>query len=82
MGSSFDEVSQISFTDHFEGEGERRILTMSEELALMNRRILYSAMTEAGFSVNPNEWWHFGYGDKLSASLTGAPHAVYSIMRI
>jgi D-alanyl-D-alanine dipeptidase len=82
MGSSFDEVSPISFADHFEAEGEKRTLTMSEELALMNRRILYSVMTEAGFAVNPNEWWHFGYGDKLSASLTEAPFAVYSILKI
>jgi D-alanyl-D-alanine dipeptidase len=82
MGSAFDEVSQISFADHFEVERAQRTLTMSEELALMNRRILYSVMTEAGFAVNPNEWWHFGYGDKLSASLTNAPHAVYSILKI
>ncbi len=82
MGSAFDEVSPISFTDHFEREGEKRTLTISEELALMNRRTLYHVMTEAGFTVNPNEWWHFGYGDRLSASLTGAPFAIYSIMKI
>jgi zinc D-Ala-D-Ala dipeptidase len=26
---------------------------------LANRRILREAMTQAGFSVNPTEWWHF-----------------------
>jgi D-alanyl-D-alanine dipeptidase len=82
MGSAFDEVSPISHVDHFEREGQKRTLTMSEELARQNRRILYAVMTEAGFAVNPNEWWHFGYGDKLSASLTEAPFAVYSIMQI
>lgn len=82
MGSMFDEVSPISFADHFEHEGARRTLTMSEDLARTNRRILYAVMTEAGFAVNPNEWWHFGYGDKLSASLTDADFAVYSVMQI
>lgn len=82
MGSYFDDVSTVSFADHFEREGEKRALTMSEELARQNRRILYHAMTSAGFVVNPNEWWHFGYGDQLSAWNSDAPHAVYSVMHL
>ncbi len=82
MGSYFDDVSPISFADHFEGEGERRMLTMSEELARANRRLLYHVMSSVGFVVNPNEWWHFGYGDQLSAWNSDVPHAVYSVMYI
>jgi D-alanyl-D-alanine dipeptidase len=82
MGSAFDEVSPVSFVDHFEQEGVIRRLTPKEEIARANRRILYFAMTEMGFVVNPNEWWHFGSGDQLSASISGAPHAVYSVMKI
>ncbi len=82
MGSAFDEVASISFVDHFEEERNRRKLTEEEELALTNRRILYFAMTKAGFVVNPNEWWHFGFGDQLSAAISGASHAVYSVMKI
>ena len=82
MGSDFDEVSPISFVDHFENEGARRQLTEDESLAELNRRILYFAMTEAGFTVNPNEWWHFGVGDQLSAIVSGAPCAVYSVLNI
>lgn len=82
MGSDFDEVSPVSFVDHFEQEEARRQLTEDEALAELNRRILYFAMTEAGFTVNPNEWWHFGMGDQLSAIVGGAPHAVYSVMTI
>lgn len=82
MGSYFDDVSPVSFVDHFERAGDARILTMSEELARANRRILYHTMIDVGFVVNPNEWWHFGFGDQLSAFNSGAPHAVYSVMRI
>jgi D-alanyl-D-alanine dipeptidase len=82
MGSAFDEVSAISYVDHFEAEARKRHLTEKEELALQNRRILYFAMTNAGFVVNPNEWWHFGFGDQLSAAISGANHAVYSVMKI
>ena len=80
MGSAFDEVSAISFADHFEREGELRELTSEEQLARTNRRTLYHAMVSEGFVVNPNEWWHFGYGDQLSARNSGASCAVYSIL--
>ncbi len=56
MGSPFDEVSAISFADHFEREGEYRALTDREVLARANRRILYHSMWKEGFVVNPNEW--------------------------
>ncbi len=82
MGSDFDAVTAVSFADHFEREGEIRTLSDNETQARNNRRILYHAMSSQGFIVNPNEWWHFGYGDQLSAQLSGAPHAVYSVLPI
>lgn len=80
MGSHFDEVSPISHTDHFERVLKERSLTMSEEIALKHRRLLYWAMTTQGFVGNPNEWWHFGVGDQLSAKISGAEAAVYSLL--
>ena len=80
MGSLFDEVSAISFADHFEREGERRALLDTEVLARANRRILYHAMHNEGFVVNPNEWWHFGFSDQLSAFHSDAPSALYSVL--
>lgn len=82
MGGVFDDVSPISFVDHFEKEGSLRALTEDEIETRKNRRILYAAMTRAGFTVNPNEWWHYGFGDQLSSSLLRAPHAVYSVMQV
>ena len=81
MGSHFDEVSSISHTDHFERLLKERPLTMSEEIALSHRRLLYFAMTEEGFVSNPNEWWHFGVGDQMSANC-GRISAVYSVLII
>ena len=82
MGSDFDEVSTLSFVDYFEREETVRTLTDTQLHARNNRRVLYHAMTSSGFVVNPNEWWHFGYGDQLSAQLSGAPHSVYSVLRL
>jgi D-alanyl-D-alanine dipeptidase len=82
MGSAFDAVDTVSFVDHFERLAQQRPLSTREETALLNRRLLYWVMREAGCVVNPNEWWHFGYGDQLSAILSGRPYAVYSTMDI
>jgi D-alanyl-D-alanine dipeptidase len=75
MGSLFDDPSAISHTDRFERDETE--VSFSAEEARANRRILYWAMTEAGFANHPNEWWHYSYGDQMWAALTGAPMALY-----
>jgi D-alanyl-D-alanine dipeptidase len=42
-----------------------------------NRRILSAALTTAGLVNYPTEWWHWSYGDRYWALMTGAPHALY-----
>ncbi len=41
------------------------------------RDILRIAMESAGFICYPPEWWHWSYGDKYWAVVTGADHALY-----
>ena len=36
-----------------------------------NRRILYHAMLDAGFTNLPSEWWHYDYGTKFWGYFTG-----------
>lgn len=62
MGTKFDEFNNKTRTDYFEHRYNLRIL--------FNRRILYDAMINAGFVNNPEEWWHFDYGDAIWAELT------------
>lgn len=45
--------------------------------ARANRTILATALTRAGFVNYPTEWWHWSFGDRYWALLTGARHAVY-----
>ncbi|GAA3831485.1 M15 family metallopeptidase [Sphaerisporangium flaviroseum] len=45
--------------------------------AMENRRILCTAMTSAGFVNYPTEWWHWSYGDRYWAFITGARYAKY-----
>ncbi|MEO2217712.1 M15 family metallopeptidase [Chromobacterium vaccinii] len=48
------------------------------ESARANRRILIRAMRDAGFVNYPSEWWHWSYGDRYWAAVSGAPAALYA----
>ncbi len=67
LGSAFDELSA-------------RAPTAAPGLlpaARANRDVLVRAMAEAGFVNWPDEWWHWGCGDPLSAALRGDAVARY-----
>lgn len=74
MGGVFDELTELAWTDRYE---HMECSSMSDEEARANRRLLYWAMTEAGFANNPTEWWHYSWGDQLWARLNGQPAAHY-----
>lgn len=42
-----------------------------------NRFVLNDALHTAGFVNYPFEWWHFSFGDKYWAYITGADSALY-----
>jgi D-alanyl-D-alanine dipeptidase len=42
-----------------------------------NRRILYDAMTKAGFINYPREWWHYSYGDRFWAAANNLSECIY-----
>jgi len=74
MGGIFDDLTEEAWTDGFE---RKAIVSMSDEEARSNRRLLYWAMTDAGFANNPTEWWHYSWGDQLWAKLGGHASAHY-----
>jgi D-alanyl-D-alanine dipeptidase len=45
--------------------------------ARANRELLAAALTGAGLVNYPTEWWHWSYGDRYWALLTGAAEARY-----
>ncbi len=45
--------------------------------ARRHRTVLARAMRGAGFVNYPTEWWHWSYGDRYWALVTGAPAARY-----
>ena len=53
MGSDYDEFSIRAFPTYPGGTGEQR----------ERRELLRSLMAGEGFTVYPEEWWHFDYVD-------------------
>ena len=51
MPSGYDEFSERASPDYKGGTDQERA----------NRDMLRRAMEKEGFTVNPNEWWHFDY---------------------
>jgi D-alanyl-D-alanine dipeptidase len=53
MPSAYDEMSPRAYPDYPGGTPEQRA----------RRDLLRAAMEREGFTVEPNEWWHFNYKD-------------------
>ena len=64
MGTEFDTFKETAWAYYFEKNN-------SNLIARENRRILYHAMLDAGFTNLPSEWWHYDFGDKYWAYFTG-----------
>ncbi|MGN9838064.1 M15 family metallopeptidase [Nonomuraea sp. H19] len=45
--------------------------------ARRHRKILAAALESAGLVNYPTEWWHWSYGDRYWALMTGSRHALY-----
>lgn len=74
MGTAFDEAVPASHSDYFERHAPT---DDTQRLARDNRRLLYHAMSEAGFTNLPSEWWHYDFGDQLWAWYRGEREALY-----
>ncbi|MEK5266564.1 M15 family metallopeptidase [Weizmannia sp. FSL W8-0401] len=64
MGTDFDEFTEKAHSLFYE---KKKFLTTEEKVIRNNRKLLRTSMLEAGFRSNPDEWWHFDYGNALWA---------------
>lgn len=74
MGTAFDEPVKESHTVALEA---LTAPTERQRIARDNRRLLYNAMTDQGFTNLPSEWWHYDCGDQLWAYHGGREAACY-----
>ncbi len=66
MGVIFDEFSERTNSNYYE------INDISKSIR-DNRRMLYNAMTNAGFTNLPSEIWHYDYGNRAWAFYNNKP---------
>jgi len=57
MGTVFDHFGPEAASLYFENN-------TGNDLARQNRRILREAMSSEDFAIDPDEWWHFDYGNQ------------------
>lgn len=67
MGSEYDYFGDRSRVDIEQELFENGEITRRE---LLNRRLLREIMTEAGWEVEPSEWWHFNSMPRAEAQKT------------
>ncbi len=72
MGSPIDEISPRSHPDYFASAAAD-----PEQRYHHHRQLLAQVMRQAGFAQHPQEWWHFCYGERMWAWLTGEAAAIY-----
>ena len=65
MPSAYDEMSPRAYPDYPGGTAEQRA----------RRDLLRAAMEQQGFTVEPNEWWHFNYRDWRQYPILDVPFA-------
>lgn len=70
MGTKFDYFGPEAAALYFE---ENR----TNPVVQHNRKILREAMQAEGFRIEPEEWWHFDYGNQLWATTMHKPYALY-----
>jgi D-alanyl-D-alanine dipeptidase len=73
MGSSFEDLSEISQSDYFERQLDRDLLS-PDDPRLCARRLLHQAMSREGFLNEPPLYWHFDWGNQLYVKTHGIRH--------
>lgn len=78
FGTSFDWGGKEAALNYFEVLATQRELTVDEEEAKHNRRLLYNVMTKAGFQPYADEWWHYNSSkSQMGAKTAGLSYAEY-----
>lgn len=68
LGTYFDDPDEKSHTHFYERELQAGRIARDDE-RLLHRRALYGAMTQAGFTNYPYEFWHYDYGNRMYACM-------------
>jgi len=83
FGTKWDHGGSEAALNYFEILAQERDLTKDEEDARQNRRLLYNAMTGAGFEPYADEWWHYNSKkSQMGAKTARIDRAEYGAMEL
>lgn len=66
LGCKFDEFCDRTYTNYYKDYKDLESINIHK-----NRMILYNSMIKAGFTNLESEYWHYDYGNKNWADITG-----------
>ncbi|MBL4673436.1 MAG: hypothetical protein JKX81_14350 [Arenicella sp.] len=75
MGSAFEEIIDVSYTDYFERMLLKGMIA-KDDIRLLNRRLMDWAFTNEGFLNDPILYWHYDWGNQLWIKVKKALHDV------
>ncbi len=73
MGSAFEEIIDVSYTDYFERLRLKGLIG-EDDIRLLNRRLMDWAFTNEGFLNDPILYWHYDWGNQLWIKVKKALH--------
>ncbi|WP_446904192.1 M15 family metallopeptidase [Burkholderia sp. YIM B11467] len=76
-GIEADMGSIMNATDHESSGACYTHNAFISRAAAHNRQVLIAALTGAGFTNYPSEWWHWSFGDRYWAVMQRESHAIY-----
>lgn len=80
VGSTGNQLPMGTRVDATPEESDNAIAFDADNISVearANRGLLAEVLIGAGLANYPTEWWHWSYGDRYWAYLTGAPRACY-----
>jgi D-alanyl-D-alanine dipeptidase len=77
LGAAFDQYNEVAWLTFYERVSRSDKLTAADEDRRRLRRILYWAMSSAGFAPYIWEFWHYEYRTRRSAAFHGRTVADY-----
>jgi D-alanyl-D-alanine dipeptidase len=71
LGADFDQFTQAAHLSHFEAMAKSSLNASNRNRRRLRRRVLYWAMTAAGFAPYRFEFWHFEHKTLRAAAHFG-----------
>jgi D-alanyl-D-alanine dipeptidase len=83
FGTRFDHGGPEAALRYYEEKSDSSILSLEDQEAMQNRRLLYDVMTRSGMEPYAEEWWHYNDpASQMGAKVAGRQYAEYGAIEL